>query len=138
MASGKDSRTKIVLARILGKQGRGSTPATPRLEHRAVVVVVVIFYYSDMGEDCYIVTSYKKVTAQLPRPYAFRSREIELIELFSLLKNQVQHLQCLRYKILPSGLCAEICCNRGKKGLPGRIGTFSVPMLEQIGTYCRY
>ena len=26
MASGKDSRTKVVLARILGKQGRGSTP----------------------------------------------------------------------------------------------------------------
>jgi len=26
LASGKDSRTKVVLARILGKQGRGSTP----------------------------------------------------------------------------------------------------------------
>ena len=47
-------------------------------------------------------------------------------------------IQCLRYKILPSGLCAEICCNRGKKGLSGRIGTFSGPILEQIGTFCHY
>ena len=47
-------------------------------------------------------------------------------------------IQCLRYKILPSGLCAEICCNRGKKGLSGRIGTFSGPILEQIGTFCRH
>ena len=46
--------------------------------------------------------------------------------------------QCLRYKILPSGLCAEICCNRGKKGLSGWIGTFSGPILEQIGTFYRY
>ena len=46
--------------------------------------------------------------------------------------------QCARYKFLPSGLCAEICCNRGKKGLSGRIGTFSGPILEQIGTFCRY
>ena len=51
---------------------------------------------------------------------------------------QPQHLQCSRYRILPSGLCAEICCNRGKKGLSGRIGTFSGPILEQIGTFCRY
>ena len=28
LASGKDSRTKVVLARKLGKQGLGSTPAT--------------------------------------------------------------------------------------------------------------
>ena len=45
------------------------------------------------------------------------------------------HLQCLRYKILPSGLWAEICCKRGGKGLSGRIGTFSGPILEQIGTF---
>ena len=46
--------------------------------------------------------------------------------------------QHARYKFLPSGLCAEKCCNRGKKGLSGRIGTFSGPILEQIGTFCRY
>ena len=34
-------------------------------------------------------------------------------------------VQCLCYKILPSRLCAEIWCKRGKKGLSGRIGTFS-------------
>ena len=35
----------------------------------ALLVVVVIFYFSDIGEDCYIVTCYKKkVTARLPRP----------------------------------------------------------------------
>ena len=47
-------------------------------------------------------------------------------------------VQCLHYKILPSGLCAEICYNRGKKGLSGRIETFSGPLLEQIGTFYRY
>ena len=46
--------------------------------------------------------------------------------------------QCSRYRILPSWLCAEICCNRGKKGLSGRIRTFSGLILEQIGTFCRY
>ena len=46
--------------------------------------------------------------------------------------------QCLRYKILPSGLCAETCCNRGKKGLLGRIRTFSGPILEQIRTFYHY
>ena len=47
--------------------------------------------------------------------------------------------QCLHYRILPSGLCAEICCNRGeKKDFPGRIGTFSGLILEQIGTFYRY
>ena len=50
----------------------------------------------------------------------------------------VLHLQCLHYKILPSGLCAELCCKRGRKGLLGRIGTFSGPILEQIGTFYRY
>ena len=29
MASGKETRTKVVLARILGKQGHGSTPVPP-------------------------------------------------------------------------------------------------------------
>ena len=47
-------------------------------------------------------------------------------------------IQCLRYKILPSGLCAEMCCNRGKKGLPGQIGPFSGPILEQTGTFYRF
>ena len=32
--------------------------------------------------------------------------------------------QCLRYKILPSGLCAEICCNRGKKDFQEESGLF--------------
>ena len=31
-----------------------------------VVVVVVIFYYSDMGEDCYIVTHCKKGDSTTP------------------------------------------------------------------------
>ena len=46
--------------------------------------------------------------------------------------------QCLHYKMLPSGLCAEICCQRRKKGLSGRIGTFSGPILEQIRTFHCY
>ena len=43
--------------------------------------------------------------------------------------------QCFPSKMLPSGLCAELCCNGGEKGLSGRIGTFSGPILEQIGTF---
>ena len=38
-------------------------------------------------------------------------------------------VQCLRYKILPSLLCAEICCNRGIKGLSGRIWIFMEALL---------
>ena len=33
---------------------------------------------------------------------------------------------------------AEICCNMGKKGLSGRIGTYSGPILDHIGTFYRY
>ena len=38
----------------------------------------------------------------------------------------VRQIQCLRYKILPSGLWAEICCNviGGKKDFPVESGLF--------------
>ena len=50
----------------------------------------------------------------------------------------IKGMQCSQYKILPTGLCAEICCSRGKKGLSGRIRTLSGLILEQIGTFYRY
>ena len=49
-------------------------------------------------------------------------------------KSQTCIRQWPRYKILPSGLGAEIYCNREKKGLSGRIGTFSGPFQGQFGT----
>ena len=39
LASGKDSRTKVVLARILGKQGHGSTPDLAVSEDNEVSIV---------------------------------------------------------------------------------------------------
>ena len=52
----------------------------------------------------------------------------------SILNNYSKCMQWLLYKILRSGLCAEICCNGGKKGLSGRIWTFSGPFQAHFGT----
>ena len=52
----------------------------------------------------------------------------------SILNNYSKCMQWLLYKILRSGLCAEICCNGGKKGLSGRIGTFSGSFQGHFGT----
>ena len=52
----------------------------------------------------------------------------ETNNLSQISKDLLQFSICLKqwihYKILPSGLCAEICCNRGKKDFQVESGSF--------------
>ena len=64
--------------------------------------------------------------------FSLVKQEIPMVipqRLQQIITTKLDLVQCFRYKILPSGLCAEICCNRGKKRTfrknPDFFGTYS-------------
>ena len=60
--------------------------------------------------------------------------------IWGILKQSVllnKKIQCLHNNKFPSGLLKYVVIRR-KKAFSGRIGTYSGPILDQIGTFYRY